>query len=107
MGKVGDHAYRRLSVLLRVFQLRRAVAAEAGRLLRVLFLRLSRVPADPVATRLLQVAVNQVRRIVSLPPYCERSCMKRIDVIDVGSPALELGPAIARSVLGAVRALII
>jgi hypothetical protein len=44
--KIGNDADRRLPVLLRVHWLRHQAAAEAGRLLRVLFLRLSTLPAD-------------------------------------------------------------
>jgi hypothetical protein len=46
-----DHANRRLHLLLRVWRLRNRSAAEARRLLRVLFLRLAAVPADPDRTR--------------------------------------------------------
>ena len=45
--EIGDHADRCLPVFLYVHRLRRDAAAEAGRLLRVLFLRLGSVPADP------------------------------------------------------------
>jgi hypothetical protein len=45
----GDHAGRRLPVLLRVHQLWRASAAEAGRLLRVLLIRFGDVSAHPGA----------------------------------------------------------
>ncbi len=44
--EVGYHADRRLPVLLRMHRLRRAAPAEAGRLLRVLFLRLGAVSAN-------------------------------------------------------------
>jgi hypothetical protein len=45
--KIGDHANRCLPVFLYLHRLRRDTAAEAGRLLRVLFLWLGCVPADP------------------------------------------------------------
>src|SRR5262249_4997395 len=43
----GDHAGRRVSDRLRLYRLRGDIAAEARRLLRVLFLRLRPMPADP------------------------------------------------------------
>jgi hypothetical protein len=45
--EIGDDADRCLPVFLYLQRLRRDAAAEAGRLLRVLFLRLGSVPADP------------------------------------------------------------
>src|SRR5262249_34661986 len=48
--EIGDHADRCLPVFLYLHRLRRDAAAEAGRLLRVLFLRLGSVPADPDRT---------------------------------------------------------
>src|SRR5262249_36866274 len=45
--EIGGHADRCLPVFLYLQRLRRDTAAEAGRLLRVLFLRLGSVPADP------------------------------------------------------------
>src|SRR5262249_35884684 len=45
--EIGGHADRCLPVFLYLHRLRRDPAAEAGRLLRVLFLRLGSVPADP------------------------------------------------------------
>ena len=46
LAKIGDHADRCLSVLLRMHRLRHKAEAKVGRLLRVLFLRLGAVPAD-------------------------------------------------------------
>jgi hypothetical protein len=46
-GEIGDHADRCLPVFLYLYWLRRDAAAEARRLLRVLFLWLGSVPADP------------------------------------------------------------
>ena len=48
-GETGDDADRRLPVLLYLQWLWREAATEAGRLLRVLLLRLGAVPADPGA----------------------------------------------------------
>jgi hypothetical protein len=45
--KIGDHADQCLSVFLYVHWLRRDAAAEAGRLLRILFVWLGSMPADP------------------------------------------------------------
>src|SRR5262249_61845481 len=45
--EIGGHADRCLPVFLYLHRLRRDPAAEAGRLLRVLFLRLGSLPADP------------------------------------------------------------
>src|SRR3984893_15917093 len=45
--EVGDHADQCLPIILYLHRLRRDAAAEAGRLLRVLFLRLGSMPADP------------------------------------------------------------
>ena len=54
--QAGVHADRRVPVLLRVYELRRAAASEARRLLRVLLVRLGEVPADPSAAFLLHLA---------------------------------------------------
>jgi hypothetical protein len=45
--EIGDDADRRLPIFLCVHGLRSETAAEAGRLLRVLLLRLGAVSADP------------------------------------------------------------
>jgi hypothetical protein len=45
-----------MPVLLRVFELQGTVAPEVGRLLRVLLVRFSAVPACPVAARVLSIA---------------------------------------------------
>jgi hypothetical protein len=47
--QAGDHANQRLSVLLSMRELRDNPAPEAGRLLRVLFIRDGEVPADAVS----------------------------------------------------------
>ena len=52
----GNHADRRLPVLLRVLQLQGVAAPQPRRLLRVLFLRLGEMPADSGAARVLRVA---------------------------------------------------
>jgi hypothetical protein len=51
----GD-ADRRMPVLLRVHELPGAAAAERGRLLRVLLVRLGKVSADASATLLLRLS---------------------------------------------------
>src|SRR6516165_6669852 len=54
-GKGRDHANGRLPVLLWMQRLRLAVASEARRLLRVLFLRVGFLPADSTTARVLQL----------------------------------------------------
>ena len=50
----GNHGHRCLPVLLRVQALPRAASAEAGRLLRLLLVRLRKVPADAATGWLLR-----------------------------------------------------
>ena len=52
------HAAERLPVFLGVRQLQDAVAAQAGRLLRLLFLRLGEVPAGPGAEGVLRLGLT-------------------------------------------------
>jgi len=61
-GPCRDHADRRLPVVLGVSILRGDGAAEAGRLLRLLFLRHRRLPADPAGRRLLRLSTSETSR---------------------------------------------
>ena len=54
-GKGRDHANGRLPVLLWMQRLRLAVASEARRLLRVLFLRVGFLPTDSTTATVLQL----------------------------------------------------
>ena len=54
----GNHADRRLSVLLRVQSVPRDAAPEAGRLLRVLLVRFGEVPTGPATARLLRLTAT-------------------------------------------------
>src|SRR5215471_17572272 len=46
-GEDRDHANGRVPIFLRMHRLRRASAAKTGRLLRVLFMRISSMPVNP------------------------------------------------------------
>ena len=56
----GNHAHGRLPVLLRVQQLQGAATPQPRSLLRVLFVWLGEVPADPAAAWVLFVAFREI-----------------------------------------------
>jgi hypothetical protein len=63
----GNYADGRLPVLLRMPPLQATATPEAGRLLRVLFVRFNELPAHTAAAQLLQIGVVSGAAITRLP----------------------------------------